>query len=127
METLLTIVHVLIAIVLIGLVLIQDSKGGALGIGGSSSNSLLGAGGAQTLAAQATRWVAGLFAVTCIGLSIWTANKTSSVVSGITPLPVTQPAATPSTEPAVASGTESTTAPAAAPTTAPTTAPQEKK
>jgi preprotein translocase subunit SecG len=94
METFLTIIHVLIAIVLIGLVLIQDSKGGALGIGGGGSNSLLGAGGAQTLAAQATRWVAGLFAVTCIVLSIWTAQKTQSVVSGHVPEPAA--AATPS-------------------------------
>ena len=86
METLLTLVHVLIAVLLIGLVLIQDSKGGALGIGGgSTSNSLLGAGGAQTLAAKATRWVAAIFAITCISLSIWTANKTKSVVSGVLP------------------------------------------
>ena len=82
METLLTLIHVLIAVLLIGLVLIQDSKGGALGIGGSTSNSLLGAGGAQTLAAKATRWVAVIFAITCISLSLWTAKKTQSVVSG---------------------------------------------
>ncbi len=92
METLLTLIHVLIAVVLIGLVLIQDSKGGALGIGGGTSNSVLGAGGAQTLAAKATRWVAAIFAVTCISLSIWTAKKTQSVVSGV--LPATNPANT---------------------------------
>lgn len=86
METLLTLIHVLIAVLLIGLVLIQDSKGGALGIGGgSTSNSLLGAGGAQTLAAKATRWVAVIFAITCISLSLWTAKKTQSVVSGALP------------------------------------------
>ncbi len=92
METLLTLIHVLIAVVLIGLVLIQDSKGGALGIGGGTSNSVLGAGGAQTLAAKATRWVAAIFAVTCISLSIWTAKKTQSVVSGV--LPANTPANT---------------------------------
>lgn len=113
METFLTIVHVVIAAVLIILVLIQDSKGGALGIGGAGSNSLLGAGGAQTLAAQATRWVAALFAVTCIVLSIWTANKTKSVVSGAAALPVTQPAATPGSNPATT--TEGSTTPAQAP------------
>jgi preprotein translocase subunit SecG len=100
METLLTLIHVLIAIVLIGLVLIQDSKGGALGIGGGGgSNSLLGAGGAQTLAAQATRWVAILFAATCITLSILTTKKTKSVVEGAGPLTVPA-AATPATTPA---------------------------
>lgn len=84
METMLTLIHVLIAVLLIGLVLIQDSKGGALGIGGSStSNSFLGAGGAQTLAAKATVWVAVIFSITCISLSLWTAKKTQSVVSGL--------------------------------------------
>lgn len=81
METLITVVHVIVALVLIGLVLIQDSKGGALGIGGGGgSNTVLGAGGAQTLAAKATRWVALFFAVTSITLSVMTAHKTKSVV-----------------------------------------------
>ncbi len=114
METLLTLIHVLIAVLLIGLVLIQDSKGGALGIGGgSTSNSLLGAGGAQTLAAKATRWVAAFFAVTCISLSIWTAKKTQSVVSGV--LPTTAVEAVPSTPNATETAPTSTTAPAAIP------------
>jgi preprotein translocase subunit SecG len=90
METLLTLIHVVIALALIGLVLIQDSKGGALGIGGSGgSNSLLGAGGAQTLAAKATTWVGVIFAITCITLSIWTTKKTQSVFSGSTAIPAT--------------------------------------
>lgn len=101
METLVTVVHILVALVLIGLVLIQDSKGGALGIGGGGSNSVLGAGGAQTLAAKATRWVAIVFALTSIGLSVMTAHKTRSVVEGTsvqvpagTPTPAETPAAT---------------------------------
>lgn len=110
METLLTLVHVLIALLLIGLVLIQDSKGGALGIGGgSTSNSLLGAGGAQTLAAKATRWVAVIFAATCISLSIWTASKTKSVVSGTLPIPASGPATAPAeTVPTTAAPVEAT-------------------
>lgn len=92
METLLTLIHVLIAVILIGLVLIQDSKGGALGIGGGGSNSVLGAGGAQTLAAKATRWVAAIFAITCIVLSIWTTKKTQSVVNSGLAIPATAPA-----------------------------------
>jgi preprotein translocase subunit SecG len=105
METLVTVVHILVALVLIGLVLIQDSKGGALGIGGSGgSNTVLGAGGAQTLAAKATRWVAILFAITSIGLSVMTAHKTRSVVEGMGPIvtpaaTTTQPAATPAATP----------------------------
>jgi preprotein translocase subunit SecG len=126
METLLTLIHVLIAVLLIGLVLIQDSKGGALGIGGSTSNSLLGAGGAQSLAAKATRWVAVIFAITCISLSLWTAKKTQSVVSGAIPqqaapvVPNTTEIPAPNDPAAAAAGT------AAAPTTAPAAAPEKK-
>ncbi|MFN8791535.1 MAG: preprotein translocase subunit SecG [Bdellovibrionales bacterium] len=114
METLITVVHILVALVLIGLVLIQDSKGGALGMGGSTgSNSVLGAGGAQTLAAKATRWVAVVFALTSIGLSVMTAHKTRSVVEGAGPL--VAPAAAPEaqTPPADATSSGGTTAPQA--------------
>lgn len=102
METLVTVVHIVVAIVLIALVLIQDSKGGALGIGGGGgSNTVLGAGGAQTLAAKATRWVAVIFALTSIGLSVMTAQKTKSVVEnlGTVSSPVA-PANAPTTAPA---------------------------
>ena len=133
METLLTLIHVLIAVLLIGLVLIQDSKGGALGIGGSTSNSLLGAGGAQTLAAKATRWVAVIFAITCISLSLWTAKKTQSVVSGAIPA---QAPAVPATTgipndqtpaPGATATAPATTAPAAATAAPAAPAPTEKK
>jgi preprotein translocase subunit SecG len=120
METLVTVVHILVALVLIGLVLIQDSKGGALGIGGGGgSNSVLGAGGAQTLAAKATRWVAVLFAITSIGLSVMTAHKTRSVVEGMGP--IVAPQAAPQSAPEAAPGTATTppTETPAAPTEAP--------
>lgn len=108
METLITVVHILVALVLIGLVLIQDSKGGALGIGGSGgSNTVLGAGGAQTLAAKATRWVAVLFALTSIGLSVLTAHKTRSVVEGVAPIVSPTPVVTPAA-PETAAPTEKT-------------------
>ncbi len=114
METLVTVVHILVALVLIGLVLIQDSKGGALGIGGGGgSNTVLGAGGAQTLAAKATRWVAVLFAITSIGLSVMTAHKTRSVVEGMGP--IVAPQATPSVAPAQVPAPTETPAPTEAP------------
>lgn len=97
MMTFVAIIHILVAIVLIGLVLIQDSKGGgALGIGGGGSNSLLGATGAQTLAAKLTRWVAVIFALTCIALTVMTANKTKSVIDTLPAAAPMQPASAPS-------------------------------
>lgn len=91
------VLHILIAFSLIVLVLVQDSKGGgALGIGGGS-NSLLGAAGAQTLYARMTRWVALIFSITCIWLSVQVAHESRSVIDAT---PVTsQPAAPPAAAP----------------------------
>jgi len=41
MQTLLLIVHIAIAVLLIGSVLLQKSDGGALGIGGNSDNLII--------------------------------------------------------------------------------------
>jgi len=86
MMTFVAILHILVALLLIGLVLVQDSKGGgALGMGGGS-NSVLGAAGAQTLWAKLTRVIALIFAMTCISLSYMTAQKTRSIIDS-TPIP----------------------------------------
>lgn len=113
-----SIIHIITALLLIVLVLIQDSKGGgALGIGGSSgSNSLLGATGAQTLAAKLTRIAAIVFALTSISLSVISGKTSKSVLDGAV-LP-TPPAATATTtaptEGAAAAAGTTETAPAAA-------------
>jgi|JI10StandDraft_1071094.scaffolds.fasta_scaffold353711_2 preprotein translocase subunit SecG len=141
----LSVLHIIVTIALCGLVLMQDSKGGgALGIGGSGSNSLLGATGAQTLAATLTKWVAILFAGSCIALTYFLAHDNKSVVDQMhsttttSPIPENSPT-TPvqkdakpgsvTTDPVKA--TDPTAAPATAPaaTTAPATpaAPAEKK
>ncbi|UOF02804.1 preprotein translocase subunit SecG [Bdellovibrio reynosensis] len=125
MTTFIGILHIIVALVLIVLVLIQDSKSnGALGVGGSStSNSLLGATGAQTLAGKMTVWAAVVFAITCLALSVLTSSHEKSVVDSL-PLPtapVTAPAAPaatalPETAPPAANGTPAATpAPTAAP------------
>lgn len=110
METFVAILHILVAIVLISLVLVQDSKSGSLGgaFGGGGSNSILGATGAATLAQKLTRWTAIVFAGTCIILSILAARSSKSILDGAsipaTSAPVTAPATT---------APETTTAPAA--------------
>ena len=50
MSTVVLVLHLLVAIVLIALVLMQRSEGGALGIGGGSSSLLSGRGAADVLA-----------------------------------------------------------------------------
>lgn len=89
MVTFLTILHIIITLSLIGLVLIQDSKGGGMGAfgGGGNSNSVLGATGATSLAAKLTQWFAIAFAISCIALAMTTGRTKKSVVDGMAPVP----------------------------------------
>jgi len=93
MITFLAIIHIIACLGLVGLVLIQDSKGGGVFTSQASSNSVLGAGGATSLAQTMTKIMAGIFAATCIGLSIMSARSQKSVVD--TMLPMTAPISTP--------------------------------
>ena len=88
MEAVLAIFHILVALLLIFFVLVQDTKGGAMGGmlgGGSGSNTLFGATGAASFLVKLTRWLAVVFAVTCIMLSIQSTNKTKSVTDSYVP------------------------------------------
>nr|BFD58751.1 hypothetical protein CKG001_08580 [Bdellovibrio sp. CKG001]BFD62176.1 hypothetical protein BdHM001_08570 [Bdellovibrio sp. HM001]BFD67908.1 hypothetical protein HAGR004_29300 [Bdellovibrio sp. HAGR004] len=115
MTTFIGVLHIIVALVLIVLVLIQDSKSdGALGMGGSSgSNSLLGATGAQSLAGKMTVWAAIIFAVTCLALATMTSSKTKSVVDSL-PLPTA-----PSQEHFPTEGTDAAAGAAAVPAATP--------
>lgn len=102
MITFLAVLHIIACLGLIGLVLIQDSKGGGIFTSQSSSNSVLGASGATTLAQTMTKVVAGVFAITCISLSIMSAKADKSVIdtatsvaaaSAVTTQPTTNPSA----------------------------------
>lgn len=108
-------IHILGAISLIGLVLIQDSKDGAMGglIGSGSSNSLLGATGATTFLEKLTRGMAVFFALTCIGLTVLTPNQQGSVLDSVTaPLASPQTTTPGGSQTQEAPGADSTSAPA---------------
>lgn len=85
MITFLAIVHIIACLGLVALVLLQDSKSGGVFTSQASSSSVLGAGGAATLAQTATKIIAALFAATCIGLSIMSARSEKSVVDAVLP------------------------------------------
>jgi preprotein translocase subunit SecG len=120
METFIAVVHVLTALSLIALVLLQDSKSDGLGgaFGGGGSNSILGATGGATLAQKMTRGAAVIFALTSIGLTMVTNHKSSVVDSLKTPPPA---AATETAAGAVAATASEATGAAAATTAAPET------
>jgi preprotein translocase subunit SecG len=83
--TFLASVHILACLGLIGLVMIQDSKGGGVFTSQASSSSVLGAGGATSLAKTMTKVLAGVFALTCIGLAIMAARTEKSVIDSMAP------------------------------------------
>jgi preprotein translocase subunit SecG len=88
MITFLAIIHIIACLGLIALVLVQDSKGGGVFTSQASSNSVLGATGATSLAQTMTKVVATIFAVTCITLSILSARSEKSVVDTGAPGPI---------------------------------------
>jgi preprotein translocase subunit SecG len=78
MATVLLVVHLMIAAALCGVVLLQRSAGGALGIGGGGGGFMTGRGTANLLT-RATAVLAGLFFLTSIGLTLLALHGSSTV------------------------------------------------
>lgn len=68
METVLLVVHLMIVVALVGVVLVQRSEGGALGIGGGGN--FLASRGTANVLTRATTYLAIAFFATSIGLTI---------------------------------------------------------
>lgn len=85
MITFLATVHIIACLALIGLVLLQDSKGGGVFTSQSSSNSVLGATGATTLASTLTKIVSVVLIITCIALAALSSRTQQSVVDSTLP------------------------------------------
>ena len=75
MENILLIVHLIIAIFLIAVVLLQRSEGGALGIGGGGGGGLVSARGAASALSKVTWGLAAAFIVTSLTLTIIAASQ----------------------------------------------------
>ena len=101
----LTVVQGIIAAALVGLVLMQRSEGGGLGIGGGGSpGGLMSARGAADMLTRSTKWLAVLFVVLAIVLATLAVDATTgreiddtldrAIVPATDPLaPVAQPGA----------------------------------
>ncbi|MEH6475307.1 MAG: preprotein translocase subunit SecG [Sneathiella sp.] len=112
METVLLVVHVMIAVFLIGVVLLQRSEGGALGIGGGGGGGqggLMTSRGAANLLTRTTAVLAAAFFGTSIVLAILSGShnaptsildqsSTSAPAAQETPAVPTEPAAPLSTQ-----------------------------
>lgn len=70
MSTVLLIVQLIISIILTGLILIQRSEGGALGIGGGGGGGFMSGRSATTSIARMTGILGAVFIINCLALSI---------------------------------------------------------
>ena len=61
MTTILLTIHIMIAVALVGVVLLQRSEGGALGIGGSGGGGFMTARGTANLLTRITTFLAAAF------------------------------------------------------------------
>jgi preprotein translocase subunit SecG len=70
MTTVVLVIHLLIAIALIGVVLLQRSEGGALGIGSGGAGSLFTSRGAANMLTRTTAILAVAFFITSVALTM---------------------------------------------------------
>lgn len=106
MDQVLLVIHLLIAIALVAVVLLQRSEGGALGIGGGGGgNGLVSARGAGNLLTRVTAWLAAGFFTTSILLTLIARQDVDapSVLDNINDIPAVEVPAAPAqdAEPAV--------------------------
>ena len=72
----LLVVHLLVAIALVGVILLQRSEGGALGIGGGGGGGLMTGRAAGNFLTRATGILVTIFFLTSLGLALITSNRT---------------------------------------------------
>lgn len=92
METFVWIVHVLAALGIIGLVLLQHGKGADVGaaFGSGASGSLFGATGAANALSRATKFLVIVFFLTSMGLTYFSVSRHHQ--AGAIPVPGQAPA-----------------------------------
>lgn len=90
MEQLLLIAHLLIALAIIGLILLQQGKGADMGasFGAGASQTLFGSAGGSNVLTRATALLATAFFVTSFGLAIMAKEKSGGASELTIPLPV---------------------------------------
>ncbi|WP_172326818.1 preprotein translocase subunit SecG [Mangrovicoccus sp. HB161399] len=105
MQNVLLIIHLILALCLIGVVLLQRSEGGGLGMGSGGGGGVMSSRGAATALAKLTWGFAAAFIATSIALTIIAAQSSSgsSVLDRIQDAPVSAPA-TDTTAPALPGG-----------------------
>jgi preprotein translocase subunit SecG len=97
LQPILLVIHVMLALALIGVVLLQRSEGGLGGLGGGGGMSgLMTSRGSANLLSKTTRWLAGTFMATSLILA-WLASHSHTAAPIVVPeTPVSEAPAVPS-------------------------------
>ncbi len=90
----LTVVQLIVTIALIGVILMQRSEGGGLGIGGGQGN-MFSARGTANLLTRTTAVLAAIFMANCLLMGVLTSNEMKRSVSYVNSAP-SSPVDTPS-------------------------------
>ncbi len=100
MQTLVLVFHILAAVGIVVLVLLQHGKGADMGaaFGSGSAGSLFGSAGASNFLSRTTAVLAAVFFATSLGLTYFTASTKSSGVLQHLDTPATTPGAATKTE-----------------------------
>ena len=77
MENIILVFNIILAVLLVGLILLQKSEGGALGLG-ASQDSFISSRSAGSFLTKATAIIATLFIITSISLTIISKEEFSS-------------------------------------------------
>ncbi|MDV2080564.1 preprotein translocase subunit SecG [Marinobacter xestospongiae] len=104
LETLVVVVHVVIAVALVGLVLIQQGKGADAGaaFGGGASQTVFGSQGSGSFLTRMTTFLAIVFFVTSFSLAIFA--KQRAEVAGDAGIPVVEEVPAGAEQPALEEG-----------------------
>ena len=107
MHSFILVVHIILAVLMIGLILVQHGKGADAGASGGGAATVFGASGSANFLTRLTAILTALFFVTSLTLAVF-AKKQSSEAYG---LKTVQTSTQPATAPISNSGESSPTAP----------------
>ncbi len=81
MEQIILVVHLLVALAIIGLIMLQQGKGAEMGasFGAGASQTLFGSDGSGNVLTKATAWMVVLFFTTSFGLALLANQKSRPV------------------------------------------------
>ncbi len=75
MTVVILVIHLMLAVALIGVIMLQKSEGGALGMGGGGMSGFMSGRSTANLLTRTTAALAALFFLTSIGLAVLAGNN----------------------------------------------------